>query len=93
VSAKDDAERVTCGVGEDSESCLALARDAGSTQGEQFLLGLADVADADIEVQLLGIGGVRPAWWNPLGDLLKGKPDGLNRRRAEPAPPGCPMAL
>jgi hypothetical protein len=61
VATEDDAERVTDGVGEDPEACLAFTRDTGGTQAEQFLLGLVGITHANIEVQLLGIRRVRPA--------------------------------
>jgi hypothetical protein len=73
VAAKDDAERVTDGVGEDPEARLAFPWDTGGTQEEQFLLGLAGITHANVEVHLLGIRGVRPARRNPFGGSLKGQ--------------------
>jgi hypothetical protein len=73
VQAEDDAERVTGGVSEDPEARLSLTWNASGAQGEQFLLGLVGVSDADVEVQLLGMRRVRPARRNPFGDPLKGQ--------------------
>jgi hypothetical protein len=73
VATEDDAERVAGGVSEDPEARLTFTWDTGGTQGEQFLLGLAGITDANVEVQLLGICRVRPARRNPFGSPLKGQ--------------------
>ena len=73
VAAEDDTERVTDGVREDTEACLTFTGDAGGAEGEQFLLGLVGITHADVEMQLLGIGRVRPARRNPYGGPLKGQ--------------------
>ncbi len=62
---------VTDRIGENPEARLTLAGDTGGTQGGQFLLSLAGIAHADVEVQLLRIGWVRPARRNPSGHSLK----------------------
>ena len=73
MAAEDDAERVTDRVGEDPEARLAFPWDAGGAQEEQFLLGLVGITHANVEVQLLGMGGVGPARRNPFGGSLKGQ--------------------
>jgi hypothetical protein len=60
VAAEDDAERMTDGIGEDPAARLVLTSDPGGTQGEQFLLCVAGIAHANIEMRLLGIRLVRP---------------------------------
>jgi len=64
---------VTDRIGENPEARLTLAGDTGGTQGGQFLLSLAGIAHADVEVQLLRIRRVRPARRNPLTGPLKGQ--------------------
>ena len=51
---------MTDGVSEDPEARLTFAWDTSGTQGDQFLLGLIGITDADVEVQLLGMRRVRP---------------------------------
>ena len=71
MAAEHDAEWVTGGISEDPEARLTFPGDTGGTQGGQFLLSLAGIAHADVEVQLLRIGWVRPARRNPSGHSLK----------------------
>ena len=68
---ENDAERVADGIGEDPEAGLPLATDSGRTQGQQFTLGLVGIAHPNVEMQLLGVGRVRPARRNPVRRPLK----------------------
>ena len=56
-----DAEWVTDRVGKHSEARLALTVDTRGAEREQLLLSLVRIPDANIEVQLLRMGRVRPA--------------------------------
>lgn len=60
-------------IGEDPEARLTLTSDTSGAQGQQFLLCLLGIAHANVEMQLLRIGGVRPARGNPFGGQLKGQ--------------------
>jgi len=69
--AEDDAERMTDRIGKDPEARLTPTSDTSSSQSQQFLLCPVGIAHPNIEMQLLRIGGVRPARGNPFGDPLK----------------------
>lgn len=85
--AEDDAERMTDRIGENPEARLTLTSDASGAQGQQFLLCLAGIAHANIEMQLLRICGVGPARRNPFGDPLKGQlPQAGQRADNDPLP-------
>ena len=71
--AEDDAEGIADGVGEDPESRFVFTQDTGGTQGEQVPLRLVGVADADVQVHLLGVRRVGPARRNPGGSALEGQ--------------------
>ena len=71
VAAEDDAERVADRVGKDSEAGLTFTSDTSGTEGEQFLLGLFGISHANVEMQLLGIGRIRPARRDPSSDPLE----------------------
>jgi hypothetical protein len=71
VATEDDAEGMAGRVGEDPETGFAFTRDAGCAQGEQVPLGLAGIADADVQVHLLGVRRVGPARRNPVGSVLE----------------------
>jgi hypothetical protein len=71
VLTEHDAEWVTDRVGEDSEARLALTPATRGAEREQFLLSLVSVTDADIEVQLLRVCRVWPAWRDPFIDPLE----------------------
>ena len=70
MPAEDDAERMADGIGEDPEASLALTSDPGGTRGEQFLFCLVGIAHANVEVRLLGMRRVGPAWGKPFGRPL-----------------------
>jgi len=70
-AAEDDAEGVADGVGEDPETRFAFTWDTGGTPCEQFPLGLVGIAHANVQVHLLGMRRVRPAWWNPVSNALE----------------------
>jgi hypothetical protein len=61
------------GVGEDPEARFVSTRDTGGTQGEQVPLRLVGITDADVQVHLLRIRRVGPAWRNPAGSALEGQ--------------------
>jgi hypothetical protein len=71
VAAEDDAERVADRVSKDSKAGLTFTGCTDGTKGEQFLLGLIGISHANVEMQLLGIGRIRPARRNPFGDPLE----------------------
>ena len=71
VAAEDDAERVADRVGKDSEAGLTFTSDTSGAEGEQFPLGLIGISHANVEMQLLGIGRIRPARRDPFGDPLE----------------------
>ena len=66
VAAEDDAERVADRVGKDSEAGLTFTSDTSGTEGEQFLLALFGISHANVEMQLLGIGRIRPSAAGPI---------------------------
>jgi hypothetical protein len=47
VTAEDDAEGMTDGVGKDPEARFAFTRDRGGAAGKQFVLAHADITHAD----------------------------------------------
>lgn len=71
--AEDDAEGVADRIGEDPEACLAFTRDARGAEGEKFLLRPVSIVHADIQVHLLGIGWIWPAWRSPGDCALEGQ--------------------
>ena len=50
---------------------LKPRRYSGGAKGEEFMIGLIGIIHADVEMQLLGIRRIRPAWRDPVGDLLE----------------------
>lgn len=73
LAAEDDAERMTGGISENPEARFVLTGGTSGTWSQQFLLGLAGIAHANVKVQLLGMGRVRPVRRNPFSDPLKGQ--------------------
>lgn len=62
---------MTSRIDEDPEARLTLTSDTGGAQGQQFSLCLVGIAHANVEMQLLWIGRVRPVRGNSFGDPLK----------------------
>ena len=53
------------------EACLAFGWKSAGTKRKYRPFGGVDVIDSDVEVQLLRMIGVRPAWRRPRGYPLK----------------------
>ena len=52
-------------VGKDAEAGFPFSRKSSGTKRQDGTLGCVDVVNADVEMQLLGVFGIRPAWRNP----------------------------
>jgi hypothetical protein len=60
-SLPDEAEGMACGVGVDAPAAGGVTGvENRGTESEDLLLGLVEVLDADVEVELLGAVGIRP---------------------------------
>ena len=57
VAAEDDAEGMADGADEDPQARFAFTRTRVAPKGEQFLAGPVSIADADVQVHLLGWAG------------------------------------
>jgi len=59
------------GVDKDPEPCLRLIWRTSGAKRPELLLGLIRVIHADVEMQLLGMGWIRPARRDPFGGPLE----------------------
>ena len=73
MATEDDAEWVPDGVDEDPEPCFRLTWRTSGAKRPELLLGLIRVIHADVEMQLLGMGWIRPARRDPFGGPLEGQ--------------------
>lgn len=83
-SFEDDTERVTCRVREDAPTALPVtAVNEGGPETEDLFLGLVEVPDRHVEVELLGPGRIGPARRPMVFHALEGEhqPGGDVQRR------------
>ena len=70
----DQAERVTGRIGEDTPAALRVTgiKQCGA-EFEDMLLGVVQLLDLQVEVELLGAGGVGPPRWPMSFHALEGE--------------------